>query len=338
MTEAQRIVLARRPVGAPADSDFRIEMFETGAPAEGEVLLQTLWLSLDPYMRGRMSDAKSYAAKVEIGETIVGGTVSRVIQSKHPKFAAGDLVLGQSGWRTHEISKGAGLILLDRDMKRPSLALGVLGMPGFTAWRGLMSIGEPKAGETVCVAAATGAVGATVAQIARLKGCRVIAIAGGADKVAYARDTLKADAALDHRAPDFAARLAAAAPDGIDVYFENVGGAVLAAVIPLMNTYGRIPVCGTIAWYNLTSPPAGPDMAPALMRAILTKRLRVQGFIISDHWSEFPAFLAEMRPWLGEGKIAAREDVVEGLANAPRAFAGMLEGRNFGKLVVKVAA
>ncbi|MBN9061496.1 MAG: NADP-dependent oxidoreductase [Rhizobiales bacterium 65-9] len=337
MTEAQRIVLAKRPVGAPADSDFRLESFDPGAPGDGEILLQTLWLSLDPYMRGRISDAKSYAAKVEIGDAIVGATVSRVIASNHPGFAAGDLVLGQSGWRTHEISAGAGLTKLDPGMERPSLALGVLGMPGFTAWRGLMSIGEPKAGETVCVAAATGPVGATVAQIAKLKGCRVIAIAGGADKVAYARDTLKADAALDHRAPDFAARLAEAAPDGIDVYFENVGGAVLEAVIPLMNTFGRMPVCGTIAWYNMTAPPPGPDKTPVLMRAILTKRLRAQGFIIADHWSEFPAFLAEMGPWLRAGKIIALEDVVEGLANAPRAFMGLLEGRNFGKLVVKVA-
>lgn len=337
MPQAQRIVLAKRPIGAPVDDDFRLETFDAGSPGEGEVLLQTLWLSLDPYMRGRMSDAKSYAEKVEIGDPIVGGTVSRVLESKNQKFAPGDLVLGFSGWRTHEISNGVGLTKLDPAMPRPSLALGVLGMPGFTAYVGLLDIGEPKAGETVCVAAATGPVGSAVAQIAKIRGCRVIAIAGGAEKVAYARDALKADVALDHRAPDFAAQLKAAAPYGIDVYFENVGGAVFSAVFPRLNDFARVPVCGLIAWYNETEAPAGPDRVPGLMRAVLTKRLKLQGFIILDHQRRYGAFVSDMTQWMKQGQIAYREDVVEGLSNAPRAFMGLLEGRNFGKLVVKVA-
>ncbi len=337
MSQAQRIVLAKRPVGAPVDDDFRLEAVAMPTAGDGEVLLQTLWLSLDPYMRGRMSDAKSYSARVEIGDPIVGGTVSRVLESKNPKFAAGDLVLGFSGWKTHDVSNGAGLTKLDPAMPRPSMALGVLGMPGFTAYVGLLDIGEPKEGETVCVAAATGPVGASVTQIAKLKGCRVVAIAGGADKVAYIRDVLKADVALDHRAPDFAAQLDAATPNGIDVYFENVGGDVFSAVFSRLNDFARIPVCGLIAWYNQTTPPPGPDRAPAIMRQILTKRLKLQGFIISDRAQRHRAFLTDMAQWVKEGKVAFREDVVDGLASAPRAFMGLLEGRNFGKLVVKVA-
>ncbi|MGL4323050.1 MAG: NADP-dependent oxidoreductase, partial [Beijerinckiaceae bacterium] len=278
MIEASRIVLASRPVGAPVAGNFRLENNTPRALAEGEVLLQTLWLSLDPYMRGRMSDAKSYAKSVGIGEVITGGTVSRVLESKNPKYKAGDRVLAMSGWQSHEVSDGTGLMKLDPDMAHPSHALGILGMPGMTAYVGLLDIGAPKAGETVAVAAATGPVGATVIQIAKLKGCRTIAIAGGAGKVAFARDILKADVALDHRAPDFAAQLKAAAPDGIDVYFENVGGGVQAAVLPLLNDFARMPVCGLIAWYNATQMPEGPDRVPGLMRMILTKRLHIQGF------------------------------------------------------------
>ncbi|WP_342359922.1 NADP-dependent oxidoreductase [Terrarubrum flagellatum] len=337
MPRGQRIVLARRPVGAPVDGDFRLEDFDFGAPADGEILLQTLFLSLDPYMRGRMSDAPSYAAKVEIDQTIVGGTVSRVLESKNSGFAKGDLALSYSGWRTHEVSNGAGLMKLDPAMKRPSLALGMLGMPGHTAYYGLLEIGDPKPGETVCVAAATGPVGATVAQIAKIKGCRVIAIAGGADKAAYARDVLKADVALDHKAPDFAEQLKQATPNGIDVYFENVGGDVFKAVFPRLNNFARVPVCGLIAWYNLTDAPPGPDRVPGMMRQILTKRLRIQGFIISDGNKRFRDFQSDMSKWISEGKVAIREDVVDGLANAPRAFMGLLEGRNFGKLIVKMA-
>ncbi|MET0605499.1 MAG: NADP-dependent oxidoreductase [Beijerinckiaceae bacterium] len=337
MSSPQRIVLAKRPVGAPVESDFRLESFNLPEPGEGEVLLETLWLSLDPYMRGRMSDAKSYSAKVEIGDSIVGGTVSRVVQSRNSKYANGDLVLGSSGWKTHDISSGAGLTKLDPKMPRPSMALGVLGMPGFTAYVGLLDIGEPKPGETVCVAAASGAVGATVVQIAKIKGARTVAIAGGDDKVAYVRDVLKADVALDHRAPDFAQQLEAATPNGIDVYFENVGGDVFSAVFPRLNEFARMPVCGMIAWYNLTSLPEGPDRTPAIMRSILTRRLKLQGFIVWDRKDRFGAFAADMGQWVREGKIIAREDVVEGLENAPRAFMGLLEGRNFGKLVVKVA-
>lgn len=336
--QAQRIVLARRPVGAPAADDFRLESFQPRAPGDGEMLLQTLWMSLDPYMRGRISEAKSYAKGVDIGEVITAGTVSRVVESKNPKFAAGDLVLSMAGWQSHEVSNGAGVMKLDPSMPHPSYALGVLGMPGMTAYVGLLDIGQPKEGETVAVAAATGPVGATVIQIAKMKGCRTIAIAGGADKVAYARDVLQADAAIDHRDPHFAGQLKAAAPQGIDVYFENVGGSVQAAVLPLLNDFARMPVCGLIAWYNATQPPAGPDRVPGLMRMILTKRLHIQGFIVTDRGARFRDFQRDMGEWVRQGKITTREDIVEGLANAPQAFIGLLEGRNFGKLLVKVAA
>lgn len=335
---AQRIVLARRPVGAPVADDFRLESLTPPAIGDGEMLLQTLWLSLDPYMRGRMSDAKSYAKSVDLGEVITAGTVCRVLESRNPKFAAGDLVLSMSGWQSHAVSDGAGVMKLDPAMPRPSYALGVLGMPGMTAYVGLLDIGQPKEGETVAVAAATGPVGATVLQISKLKGCRTIAIAGGADKVAYARDALRADAAIDHRDPDFAAKLKAAAPNGIDVYFENVGGAVQAAVLPLLNDFARMPVCGLIAWYNATQPPQGPDRVPGLMRMILTKRLHIQGFIVTDRGSRYRDFMRDMSGWVSAGKVTTREDVVEGLENAPHAFMGLLEGKNFGKLVVKVAS
>lgn len=335
---AQRIVLASRPVGAPAASDFRLEKFSTRPVGDGEMLLQTLWLSLDPYMRGRMSDAKSYAKSVDIGEVITAGTVCRVLESKNPKFAAGDLVLSMSGWQSHDVSDGAGVLKLDSTMPHPSYALGILGMPGMTAYVGLLDIGQPREGETVAVAAATGPVGATVIQLAKLKGCRTIAIAGGADKVAYARDVLKADAALDHRDPQFAVNLKAAAPKGIDVYFENVGGAVQAAVLPLLNDFARMPVCGLIAWYNATQPPPGPDRVPGLMRMVLTKRLHIQGFIVFDRNNRYRDFQRDMTGWLRDKKIFTREDIVEGLENAPQAFMGLLEGRNFGKLLVKVGS
>ncbi|HZZ83933.1 MAG TPA: NADP-dependent oxidoreductase [Anaeromyxobacteraceae bacterium] len=336
-TVNRRILLASRPSGAPSPANFRLEEVPLPQPAAGQVLLRTVYLSLDPYMRGRMSDAPSYAPPVAVGEVMVGGTVSRVVESRNPAFQAGDRVLGYAGWQDYALSDGRGLTRLDAKMERPSLALGVLGMPGFTAYMGLLDIGRPQAGETVVVAAATGAVGSVVGQIAKLEGCRVVGVAGGEEKCRHAVGELGFDACLDHRLPELPARLAAACASGIDVYFENVGGAVFDAVLPLLNPRARVPVCGLISQYNASSLPPGPDRTPLLMGAILRKRLTVKGFIISeDYPSRFGEFQQAMGPWVAAGKVKYREDVVEGLENAPGAFMGLLEGRNFGKLVVKV--
>ena len=332
----RRVVLAARPEGEPKPADFRIEVQPVSAPGEGEVLLRTQWLSLDPYMRGRMSAAKSYAKPLEVGDVMVGGTVSQVVDSAHPGFAAGDIVLGASGWQEYAVSDGRGLRKLDPNLAPVSTALGVLGMPGMTAYTGLLTIGQPKPGETLVVAAATGPVGSTVGQIAKLKGCRTVGIAGGPEKCRYLHE-LGFDAAIDHRSPGFASDLQAACPDGIDIYFENVGGAVWDAVFPLLNDFARIPVCGLVAQYNATSLPDGPDRTPALMRAILAKRLTLRGFIVGDFADQAADFRRDVSAWLEEGRIRYREDVVEGLENAPEAFIGMLKGHNFGKLLVRVS-
>jgi hypothetical protein len=332
----RRIVLTQRPQGAPKPGDFRLEEAPIPTPGEGEVLLRTLYLSLDPYMRGRMSDAPSYAPPMAVGDVVVGGTVSRVEASRHPDYREGDLVVAYSGWQEYALSNGTGLTKLDSAMPHPSYALGVLGMPGFTAYMGLLDLGAPQPGETLVVAAATGAVGSVVGQIGKLKGCRVVGVAGGQEKCRYAVEELGFDACIDHRATDFPAQLAAACPAGIDVYFENVGGAVLEAVIPLLNLKARVPVCGLIAHYNDEALPSGPDHLPLLMSAVLRKRLKVQGFIVFDYAPRYAEFISEMTPWVEQGKIKYREDVVEGLENAPTAFIGLLEGRNFGKLIVRV--
>ena len=335
----RRIVLASRPVGAPTVGNFRLEQQEVPTPAAGELLLRTLSLSLDPYMRGRMSDAPSYAAPVAIGDVMVGGTVSRVEASQHPDFKPGDLVLGYAGWQDYALSVGTALTRLDPAMAQPSMALGVLGMPGFTAYMGLLDIGQPKAGDTVVVAAASGAVGSVVGQIAKIKGCRVVGIAGGAEKCNYVVEELGFDACVDHRSAGFAQQVATACADGIDVYFENVGGAVFDAVLPLLNVGARVPLCGLIAHYNATALPEGPDRLPLLMRTLLTRRIKMQGFIIFDDYGHrYNEFASQMGAWLKAGRIKFREDVVDGLENAPQAFIGLLEGRNFGKLVVQVAA
>ena len=332
------IVLNSRPVGAPTTENFRLREISQPVPAEGQLLLRTLYLSLDPYMRGRMSDAKSYAEPVGIGEIMVGGTVSRVQISNHPDFTEGDLVLGNSGWQDHALSDGGGLTKLDPQMKQPSLALGVLGMPGFTAYMGLLDIGQPKAGETVVVAAASGAVGSAVGQIAKLKGCRSVGIAGGEEKCRYVIEQLGFDACVDHHSANFAIELAAACPQGIDVYFESVGGAVFDAVLPLLNASARVPVCGLIANYNNTALPPGPDRLGLLVGTLLTRRIRMQGFIIFDDYGHrYGEFLQQMSQWVSEGKIKFLEDVVDGLDQAPKAFIGLLKGTNFGKLVVRVA-
>jgi hypothetical protein len=328
----RQILLKSRPAGPPGLDNFELVTSPVPEPGEGEVLMRTRWLSLDPYMRGRMSAAQSYARPVEVGQPMVGGTVSEIAASRHPKFAAGDVVLGYAGWQDYARSDGSGLVRLDPAVAPVSTALGVLGMPGMTAYAGLLEIGQPKAGETVAVAAASGAVGSVVGQIAKIKGCRAVGIAGGADKCRHVVEELGFDACVDHRAGDFAARLAAACPAGIDVYFENVGGAVLEAVWPLLNDFARIPVCGLIAQYNATAAMPGPEWF-----SVLRKRLTVRGFIVTDFVSKQADFMRDAGTWVKTGRLKYREDVVEGLENAPEAFLGLLQGRNFGKLLVKVS-
>lgn len=335
-TGNRQVVLASRPHGAPISTNFNFIASAVPQLETGQVLLRTLYLSLDPYMRGRMSDAPSYAPSVALGEVMVGGTISRVEESKNAEFNVGDLVVAAAGWQDYAVSDGGDLIKLSAEMKQPSTALGVLGMPGFTAYMGLLDIGQPKVGETVVVAAASGAVGSIVGQIAKIKGCRVVGIAGGTEKCAYVVDELGFDACIDHRSADFCTQLAAACADGIDVYFESVGGAVFDAVLPLLNVGARVPVCGMIAHYNDTALPEGPDRMGLLMRTILTKRLKLQGFIIFDYASRYKEFFTQMSTWVNEGKVFFKEDIVEGLENAPQAFIGLLEGKNFGKLVVRV--
>jgi len=333
---AQRIVLAARPVGDPKPSDFRLEEFPVPQPATGQLLLKTMWLSLDPYMRGRMSDAASYAKPVGIGEVMEAGTVSEVVASNTDEYKVGDIVLSRAGWQTHMISDGSGLRKLDPAAAPVSTALGVLGMPGMTAYTGLLEIGQPKAGETVVVSAASGAVGAVVGQIAKVKGARAVGIAGGAEKCAYVKNELGFDDCIDHRDPAFGEKLKAACPNGIDVYFENVSGAVWDAVFPLLNTFARIPVCGLIAQYSATELPQMKYQTPQVFRAILTKRLTIRGFIVTDFWGRFDEFIREVPQWIREGKVKYREDIAEGLENAPAAFMGMLKGKNFGKQLVKI--
>jgi NADPH-dependent curcumin reductase CurA len=335
MPQGKRVVLASRPVGEPKPTDLRVEDYAVPAPAAGEVLLRTIWLSLDPYMRMRMNDGPSYSPPIPIGGVIVGGTVSEVAASNNPAFAKGDIVLSGNGWQTHAVSNGQGLRKIDPAIAPISTAVGVLGMPGMTAYTGLLDIGKPQAGETVVVAAASGAVGSAVGQIAKIKGARAIGIAGGKDKCDYVKRELGFDDCLDHRDPNLAAKLKDACPKGIDVYFENVGGAVFEAVYPLLNAFARIPVCGLIAQYSATGPEM-PNWAPSLMRAVLTKRLTIRGFIVSDFAARHGDFLRDMSTWFREGKLKHKEFVTEGLDSAPAAFMGLLKGANFGKQLVRV--
>lgn len=332
----RRIVLASRPRGAPVAEDFRLEEAVLAPPGPGEVQARTIWLSLDPYMRGRMSAAASYAAPVPVGGVMEGETVGVVEASSDPGFAAGDLVLGRCGWQSRAVVPAVKLRKVETQGAPLQTALGVLGMPGMTAYAGIVGIGRPRPGETVVVGAASGAVGAVAGQIARRLGARVVGVAGGAGKCRWVEDELGFDACLDRHEGSLAERLQAACPKGVDVYVELTGGEVLWATLPLMNLAGRIPVIGGIAWYNLPALPEGPDRAPLLMRAILTKRLLVQGMIVLD-WAHLEAdFRRDVGAWVRDGSLRYREDVVEGLENAPAAFMGLLEGRNFGKLVVKV--
>ena len=332
----RKITLAARPEGEPKPEHFRLVEEAVPEPGEGQVLLKTLWLSIDPYMRGRMSAARSYAKPVEVGDVMVGGTVSEVAASKNPAYKPGDVVLGYSGWQEYAVSDGKGLVKLDPKRMPISAALGVLGMPGLTAYTGLLTIGQPKPGETVVVAAAAGPVGSAVGQIAKIKGGRAVGIAGGADKCRYLLE-LGFDAAIDHRDADFARKLKEACPKGIDIYFENVGGPVWDAVLPLLNDFARVPVCGIVAHYNDTKLPSGPDRMPLLMGLVLRRRLTLRGFIVTDFADQMPAFMRDMSQWVAEGKMKYREDVAEGLEQAPQALIGVLKGKNFGKQLVRVA-
>jgi len=335
-----QILLRRRPQGMPTPEDFEVVETPVPEPGDGEVLVRHHWVSLDPYMRGRMSDAKSYAAPVPVGGVMEAQTAGEVVASRHPGFAAGQLVLGGFGWQRFSAVPAGRLRRIDREEAPLSTSLGVLGIPGLTAWVGLEDIGQPKAGETVVVSAATGAVGSVVGQIAKIRGCRVVGIAGGAEKCRFAVDELGFDRCLDHRAGEAAlgAALDAACPEGVDVYWENVGGPVQAAVFPRLQDFGRMVMCGMIAQYNVapgadaSGTPPGPNLGP-----VVRKRLRIQGFIVNDTgWQRYDAFRAQMLGWMREGRVKYREDVVAGLRRAPEAFIGMLRGENFGKLIVKV--
>jgi NADPH-dependent curcumin reductase CurA len=338
MTVSTQVRLARRPEGEPADETFSFVEHDLPHLNDGEILLRVVYLSLDPYMRGRMSSAPSYAAPVEVGDVMVGGTVCVVEESRDPEWKAGDVALSYSGWQTHVISEGRGLRRLDPSVVPVSTALGVLGMPGFTAYAGLLEIGRPQSGETVVVAAATGPVGSAVGQIAKVKGARAVGIAGGEQKRQALLDEFGFDVALDHRSPTFAEDLEAAVPDGIDVYFENVGGPVAAEVFKRMNLYGRVPVCGLVADYNASSAPEGPDRLPGFMSLVLTKSLTIRGFIQSEFTTSHGRdFVRDMSAWVADGSVRYREDVVEGLEAAPEAFRGLLTGANFGKLLVRVS-
>tara|TARA_R110000751_G_scaffold220432_1_gene323081 strand:- start:15883 stop:16914 length:1032 start_codon:yes stop_codon:yes gene_type:complete len=333
----RRFVLAERPRGEPNDKTLRLETADVPTPGAGQMLLRNEYLSLDPYMRGRMSDAPSYAAPVEIGAVMVGGTVARVVRSDLDGFAEGDWVVAFGGWQDYAVSDGTGVINMGKDPKNPSWALGVLGMPGLTAWAGLTQIGQPKAGETLVVAGASGPVGATVGQIGKILGLRVVGIAGGPQKCAHVVDTLGFDACIDYKAEGFPRALKAAVPDGIDIYYENVGGAVFDAVMPLLNTSARIPVCGLISQYNATSLPDGPDRMNLLLGTILRKRMTVRGFIVFDDFGHlYPEFAKQMGDWVSQGKIKYREEVITGLEQAPAAFVGLLRGEAFGKRVIKL--
>lgn len=334
----RRIVLASRPEGKPGPSNFRLESLPLPGVGKGEMLLETLYLSLDPYMRGRMAAGPNYASGVAIDDVMIGGTVSRVLRSKHPGFKEGQLVTASGGWQEYSLSDGSDALPIDSRVKPITYALGVLGMPGLTAYVGLLDIGQPKPGETVVLAASTGAVGSVVGQIAKLKGCRVVGIAGAKEKCRYAVEELGYDACVSHYDADMAEQLAAACPDGIDVYFENVGGSSWEAVMPLLNNFARVPVCGLIAHYNQTELPPGPDRMSLLQGMILRRRIKMQGFIIPDHRDRIPDFVRDVSTWLAAGKIKYREHVVEGLENAPEAFLGLFSGVNFGKLLVKVRA
>jgi NADPH-dependent curcumin reductase CurA len=328
----RQVRLKSRPVGEPKRDDFELVEAPMPTPGPGQVLSRTIYLSLDPYMRGRMNEARSYAPSVDLGQVMVGATVGEVVESRYAGLAKGDLVLGYDGWQEYAVAPGPGLRKLDPHAAPISTALGVLGMPGMTAYVGLLDIGRPKPGETVVVSAAAGAVGSAVGQIARFKGCRAVGIAGGPVKCDHVVKDLGFDAAVDYRAGDLFTALKRACPDGIDVYFDNVGGDVLKAVLRQINRGARIPLCGIIAQYNAPELPPGPNLGP-----VLVNRALIQGFIVSDHVERMPEFLRECGEWVRTGRLKYREDVVDGLERSPEAFIGLLRGENLGKRLVRVS-
>ena len=328
----QQVLLASRPQGAVTEDNFRIVEVPLAAPAEGEVQVRNEWLSLDPYMRGRMNDAKSYVPPAQIGEVMVGQTVGEVTASKHAGFAPGDKVLTQLGWQSHGVAKASTLTKIDVRRAPGSYYLGVLGMPGITAWFGLFEIGQPKAGETVVVSAASGAVGSVVGQLAKIKGCHTVGIAGGKVKCDYVVQELGFDACVDYKAGNLLADLRTHCPNGVDVYFESVGGVILDTVLRIMNLRSRITVCGLIADYN-TAEPYGYKM----LRSVLVNRIKMQGMIVFDWKDRYGEALQGLGGYLAEGKLKYRESVVQGLANAPNGLIALLKGENFGKQLVKIS-
>jgi NADPH-dependent curcumin reductase len=326
-----QIVLVNRPVGTPKETDFRLVEAPIRMPGEGEVLVKNLFLSLDPYMRGRMREERSYAKPVPLGEVMVGGTVAEVVASNNAAFPVGTFVLGMLGWQEYAFSDGAGLRRVEGGRVPLSAYLGAVGMPGVTAYVGLFDIGAPKAGETVVVGAAAGAVGSVVGQLAKLSGCRAVGVAGGQEKCDFVVKELGFDACVDHRSADLAEALAAATPKGIDVYFENVGGALLDLVLPRLNTFARIPLCGLVSQYNATEPHGVTNFA-----WLLVNRVKLQGFIVADHMNRFPEAIGKLSGWVVEGKIKMKETIAEGIESAPRAFIGMLRGENLGKQLVRL--
>jgi NADPH-dependent curcumin reductase CurA len=332
MASNRRILLKNRPVGMPTPHNFDLVEEPIPQPGEGEILVQNHLLSLDPYMRFLMNPVKAYSAPVELGAVMEGRTVGRVLESRDPRFRSGDYVVGAGHWQEFGLMTAQSTRKLNPDTAPLSTALGVLGMPGQTAWIGMTHLAELQVGETVVVSAAAGAVGSVAGQIAKVKGCRVVGIAGGLEKCRYVVDELGFDACVDHREPDFAEALAAACPKGVDINFENVGGKVLKATWPLLNEFARVLICGLIAEYNRDSP-AGPELS-----TLLLKRIRMQGFFILDHLARTQEFLDEVTPWVRHGRIKYREDIVDGLEKAPQAFVGLFQGKNLGKLIVRVAS
>ncbi len=330
----RKFTLASRPVGMPKESDFKLVESPLLAPNPGELVARSLFISVDPYMRGRMNDAKSYAAPVEIGGVMVGGVVGQVIQSNHSKFAVGDIVQGEFGWQEYAISNGSGVRKVDPKIAPISTALGILGMPGLTAYFGLLEIGQPKAGETVVVSGAAGAVGSIVGQIAKIKGCRTVGIAGSDAKVRYLLDEVGFDGAFNYKTSgNYFERLKELCPKGIDVYFDNVGGAITDAVIGLLNVRARMSICGQISQYNLEK----PELGPRWLWALIVKQARAEGFLVFQFADRYQKGIEEMAGWIRQGKLKYKEDIVVGFENLPRAFIGMLQGDNTGKRLVKVA-
>jgi NADPH-dependent curcumin reductase CurA len=330
----RQIILAARPVGFPKESDFKLVESRVPTPEDGQILVRVLYLSVDPYMRGRMNDRPSYAPAVKLGEVMVGGAVGRVVQSRSPDIPEGTVVEGGFGWQEYAVANATEVRVVDSRVAPTSTALGVLGMPGLTAYFGLLDIGQPKPGETVLVSGAAGAVGSLVGQIAKIKGCRVVGVAGSDEKITYSTRELGFDAAFNYKpVTKFVAKLREVCPEGIDVYFDNVGGPLTDAVFWVMNVKARIVVCGQISQYNLEKPEPGPRF----LWKLIEKRARVEGFLVFDFAARYKEGARQLAEWLREGKIKYREDMVRGLENAPRAFLGMLQGQNIGKQLVQVA-